>query len=190
MTDLSQTHLGHQDLVTRGDVTINSRRALFGSTALVASGIVLAACTSGASTTGTTVEQVIANVQGFLSYLGPVLPLLAAFVPGATPLVPVIETALTTATGLLSTMSSTMTVATAQDMVGQIMTSLDAALTAADQAAVLISDPTKQAAVRQVIAEARVIRGLLSTFITSATTAVMLTATARLASHVHVRVVR
>ncbi len=169
---------------------VNSRRAFLGSTSLVAGGAVLAACAGSGGTTSTKVEQVIANVQGFLSYLGPVMPLLAAFVPGASPLVPMAETALTVATGFLSTMSSTMTVTEAQGTVSKIMTALDAALTAADEAAALISDPMKQAAVRSIISEARVIRGLLNGFVTSVVAVVVPTAYARLANHVHVRVVR
>ncbi len=167
-----------------------NRRALFNTTAIVAVAATLDACASGSATSTTAVEQVITDIQGVLSYVGPIIPLISVFVPGTTAFVPLVEAGLGVATGLLNTLSSTMTTASAQPIVHQIATALGGALDAADHAVVLISSPTQRAGATALIAEARVVLGMLDTFVTGVVATVVPAAKLGSIRHVHLRTVR
>jgi hypothetical protein len=143
---------------------ISPSRRLFASSALVAVPIALAGCTALGGSTSSQVEQVIADIQGVLSYASPIIPLIAAFVPGAAAFVPMVETGLSVAAAIFNTISSTMTTAAAQPLVGQIVTALGGALDSADQATALIQNPAAKATATAIIAEARTVLALLATF--------------------------
>lgn len=141
-----------------------NRRNLAGTTALIASGAALAACGVIDFSNVASVEQAIANTQAVLSYLGPIVPLLAVFVPGATSFVPDVEAGLSAASDLLNTLVASMKEAQAQPIVGQISAALKGAIAAAMKAASLISNASQRATVVALLNEASVIVGLLIAF--------------------------
>lgn len=171
----------------------NQRRAFLATTALIAPALAVAACTPGSATTAQ-VEQIIATTQAVLSYVSPIVPLLAAFVPGAAAFVPMVETGLSVAASIFNNISNAMTVAQTQPLIGQIATSIGAALDSADQATALITNPQAKATATAILAEARAILGLLTKFATGVAAVVTPPAPAmragRLIAPMHIRQVR
>lgn len=141
-----------------------NRRALVSTTALAIPALALAACatTAGTSTVSAGISQAIAIGQGILNYIGPVLPLLAAFVPLAAPFVPEAMAGISLASGLLNTLQTTMTAAASQPIVGQVSTAIGGVLTAGDQAVALITNPQQKAQAQAILAAARGELGLLT----------------------------
>lgn len=136
-----------------------NRRGLLTTPALVAPALALSACAAISSATSTSTEaginQAIAIAQGVLDYVGPVLPILAVFFPPAAPFVPLAMAGITVASQLLNTLVQTMAAADAQPVIGKIVTAIGGTLTAADQAAALVTDPTQRAQVQAIVASAR-----------------------------------
>ena len=138
------------------------RRHLAAGVSLLA----LASCASISSALSTSTEaginQAIAIAQGVLNYLGPVVPLVAAFIPGAAVFVAPAMAAITLASQLLNTLTQTMAAVDAQPIVGKVTAALGGLLTAADQALALVTDPTQKAQIQAVTAAARGELALLS----------------------------
>jgi hypothetical protein len=155
-----------------------NRRSLFNTTALVLPALAVAACSSGTAGTGASagISQAIAIAEGILNYVGPVLPLLAAFVPAASPFVPLVMTGISTASGLLNTLQTTMAAASAQPIVGQVSTAIGGILSAGDQAVALIANPQQKAQAQAILAAARGELGLLTQLATNIQTVVAPTA--------------
>lgn len=142
-----------------------NRRALLNTSNLILPALAVAACASTGISTGTAsagISQAIAIAQGILNYVGPVLPLLAAFVPAATPFVPLVMAGISTASGLLNTLQTTMTAASAQPIVGKVSTAIGGVLSAGDQAVALIANPQQKAQAQAILAAARGELGLLT----------------------------
>lgn len=153
-----------------------NRRALLATTAFVAPALAVAACAAISTATSTSTEaginQAVAIAQGILNYVGPVLPLLAAFVPVAAPFVPIAMAGITLASQLLNTLSQTMAAADAEPVVGKVATAIDGTLTAAEQASALIPDPTQKAQVQAIVAAARGELALLAQLATNIQTVI------------------
>ena len=136
-----------------------NRRSWLATTAIVAPALALSACAaiSTATSTGTEagINQAIAIAQGVLNYVGPVVPLIAAFIPGASTFVPIAMAGIGTASGLLNTLQQTMAAAAAQPIVGKVATAIGGVLDAGDQAVALITNPTQQAQAQAILAAAR-----------------------------------
>lgn len=142
-----------------------NRRSLLNTTALALPVLALAACAGTGTTTGTAssgISQAIAIAQGILNYVGPVLPLLAAFVPAATPFVPLAMAGISTASGLLNTLQTTMTAAAGQPIVGKVSAAIGGVLDAGDQAVALIANPQQKTQAQAILAAARGELGLLT----------------------------
>lgn len=133
------------------------KRRLFASTALV-TGLAVAACSVPGQTPNAVeagIQRAIAIAQGILNYAGPVLPMLAAFVPGAAPFVPIAMAGIGVASGLLNTLSTKMAAADAQPIIGKVTTAIQGVLDAGDQATALVSNPTQKAQATAILAAAR-----------------------------------
>lgn len=117
----------------------------------------LAACatTPGTPTLQSGIARAVAIAQGTLNYVAPVVPLLAAFVPGAAPFVAPVMAGIQLADGLIGTLQQTTAAADAQTGVAKVSTAITGVLDGADQAAALIPNPTQRAQAQAILTAAR-----------------------------------
>lgn len=134
-----------------------NRRNILVTSAIVAPAIALAACSTpnNPNATEAGINRAINVATSVLSYLGPVVPMVAAFVPGAAIYVAPAEAGITLATSLLNTLQTTMSAADAQPIIGKITTAIGGVLNAADQAVALIPAGKQHDQAAAILAAAR-----------------------------------
>lgn len=148
---------------------MNKRRALFGSTALVAVGAI-AACAQIEKITGTTTPQ--AAVQAVFNACQFVLPLVDALalgisvaVPAAAPAMGAVIAGISTAGPIFQTFETTMTQAQAQPIVQQIESYVTAGVNSIAGVVNSAATGSKLAAYQSRVAQAQAVVGLLTTFV-------------------------
>lgn len=149
-----------------------NRRTLAAGASLLALSACAAISTATSTSTEAGINQAIAISQGILNYTGPVIPLIAAFIPGASTFVPIAMAGIGVASGLLNTLQQTMAAAAAQPIVGKVVTAIAGVLDAGDQAVALITNPTQQAQAQAILAAARGELALLAQLATNIQTVI------------------
>ena len=126
----------------------------------------LMGCSALTPAQSATLRDIITRTSEAIQFVGPIIPVIALFVPAAAPFVGPINAGLALAYSTLGTVTADMATATAKPIVRQVATALGDALNTADQAALLIPDAKKRAAIQATLGEARAVLPLLTAFAT------------------------
>ena len=145
------------------------RRCLLATTALIAVGAAVSSCALSTGGAGT-IANIVNTIQGALSFIGPIVPLIVTFIPGASVYEQGAQSALLAASSIFNTITLTVTAVQAQPLVGQINASLNGAITIAQKAAALITDPAQKIRVDSILAEAQNLIGVIGQFVQNTAT--------------------